>query len=857
MTVFGEKVFTDIVKDVIGNDPVLDQFDISYAASFYGSMGDDYVTGTMVSIVPASLSGKSKKFGANLVTGSRGKYFSRYYADAVPLSESLLSPEAISNPYLSFRLVRPNEKSNRSFRFVSHYDSDERFYDTCLPDFSKCLAANSAAPWASLPSAAALWWPSPYVTVDPFSNTGYITFNNPYRDDEKQSIRDPYSDNDWTWSYPYENRYSPESRLITPEKKLGIDTAEYGFNGTTYEKLSVPKKFNGLIPILPGRNPIKNRFSGSRSGLRFVGVLTGSAAADDASYFLTAPSTDARQDDFFGSDYILPGDVYFDKEQKFDYITYFNGLVPPWSQATKPVPAPLTGTMTYKDTVKFLFGFGDLNNMAYGYKQLDLSVGLTGTITERFESISAKTPAYSIPASSLDDVAGLDGPVFKFNWSASPTANAWTVVNQNATLGSYNFFAYPTPPGPPPPVGGVYWTAADGGNRILVSDNDVANGGSMIEPPSLAAYTTSIACVDITSSVPWSLKYKRAVNSHTSDGLFTYFSSIPGFPTLRDSVGQFTPFWPLEFVRGNVATPGGSAYEELTQFDLMSEGSTDTYPVQISTLLGYTTSSFVPNELPLTPGEYRLCFAFIKSGSLISVPDGAAIDNLEVKYWLPKAYSDMVNMPKAGANNYPEFRKTVGDARHRPIPLPSNTYPYNEPSIISGSAAAYSSYNYSVSPIIRGWKYGLYSGFSQNTKAVFRRDKYGQFRDMLEQRQYSKFVSVQRSPTDDEAITFNNEVKEKGEKPDPVGQTGNISPSPVTVNFVRQRLTRDERGIGDIYNESVQPSLTYSQNLSYEVTSSLPYFDGIARHRSEEELKNVKNFILTSVSIGPSGITVT
>lgn len=41
---------------------------------------------------------------------------------------------------------------------------------------------------------------------------------------------------------------------------------------------------------------------------------------------------------------------------------------------------------------------------------------------------------------------------------------------------------------------------------------------------------------------------------------------------------------------------------------------------------------------------------------------------------------------------------------------------------------------------IRGWKYGLLSGFETMRTAVFRRDQFGQFRDMLEQRNYGKIL---------------------------------------------------------------------------------------------------------------------
>jgi hypothetical protein len=40
---------------------------------------------------------------------------------------------------------------------------------------------------------------------------------------------------------------------------------------------------------------------------------------------------------------------------------------------------------------------------------------------------------------------------------------------------------------------------------------------------------------------------------------------------------------------------------------------------------------------------------------------------------------------------------------------------------------------------IRGWRYGCISGFPYYTNCIFRSSRYGQFRDMFEQRKYTKF----------------------------------------------------------------------------------------------------------------------
>lgn len=119
----------------------------------------------------------------------------------------------------------------------------------------------------------------------------------------------------------------------------------------------------------------------------------------------------------------------------------------------------------------------------------------------------------------------------------------------------------------------------------------------------------------------------------------------------------------------------------------------------------------------------------------------------------------------------------------------------NAPDYVSYSFDPPSSrtYSFGAKPIIRGWKYGLINGIRTVTRAIWRRDHYGQFRDMLEQRMNTKFA---------------NDID------------GSVSDAPVMVSFL------------DAYSRGVRaPSVTDSSNLSYEATSSLPYFDGDIRNR--------------------------
>ncbi len=104
----------------------------------------------------------------------------------------------------------------------------------------------------------------------------------------------------------------------------------------------------------------------------------------------------------------------------------------------------------------------------------------------------------------------------------------------------------------------------------------------------------------------------------------------------------------------------------------------------------------------------------------------------------------------------------------------------------------------SPTAMIRGWRYGMLNAFPTYTTSVFRRDRFGQFRDMLEQRVDGKF--------------YNSNVQNN--------IAAGVKDSPVQVKFY------DQKGA------STSAVRTLSSNLSTEATSSLPYTDGVARNRS-------------------------
>ncbi|MFN9954505.1 MAG: hypothetical protein ACK55I_15530, partial [bacterium] len=111
-------------------------------------------------------------------------------------------------------------------------------------------------------------------------------------------------------------------------------------------------------------------------------------------------------------------------------------------------------------------------------------------------------------------------------------------------------------------------------------------------------------------------------------------------------------------------------------------------------------------------------------------------------------------------------------------------------------------------PQLRGWKYGLYSGINTPTSAVWRRGKYGQFRDMLEQRIFTKYTLIEQQ----EPYSY----PRKGIKRTVDG--------PIKVNFVSgSAIYADTLDYVTATNPSYNP---YDSGIyDYEYRSGQPFFD--------------------------------
>jgi hypothetical protein len=114
-----------------------------------------------------------------------------------------------------------------------------------------------------------------------------------------------------------------------------------------------------------------------------------------------------------------------------------------------------------------------------------------------------------------------------------------------------------------------------------------------------------------------------------------------------------------------------------------------------------------------------------------------------------------------------------------------------------------------------GFAYGIQNTRPQYTKAIFRSNKYGQFRDMLEQRRYGKFfVDVGKK------ISFNS----------PSGFGSSIFGFGEEEGVVACYFVNGNNGV-----EFVNPYSTDSCNMDFEASSSCPFVDGKSLNREPTE----------------------
>lgn len=283
---------TNAIHETIGNEPVLDQFDVEARSSYCGSSTDDYITGSL--LTRRSLGGKSF-----FVEGSRGKVFSKYLArsQAVPAETPYTGYEATFNTSKAFRLQPWFERVGND-RVVQATSTAERYYDSMMPSPRSCFKVNGAQIFV-LAAGSLLEYAGPYNVGRP--GVGYMFFNS-------YGPAVGIYDDTWTWSYPFEPRYSRATRelnlksIMTSNSRYdqGAGTAVKINKQTLTDLIFVNRGNYGFSRGTPGNSPVNNSYESW---------------------------TDVNL-----------------------------------SSNTTPLT---TGSMTFDDMAKALFGFGDANNVAY------------------------------------------------------------------------------------------------------------------------------------------------------------------------------------------------------------------------------------------------------------------------------------------------------------------------------------------------------------------------------------------------------------------------------------------------------------------------------------------------------------
>jgi len=302
-----------------------------------------------------------------------------------------------------------------------------------------------------------------------------------------------------------------------------------------------------------------------------------------------------------------------------------------------------------------------------------------------------------------------------------------------------------------------------------------------------------------TKSFPFEPRYsgiKREKTQNFSNVKASYFASF-----LDDSAANFASL-PISIKKNNLIVGTVGTFRNSTIRQKKA-------PLEPGYLLGDNSKIQYWDHLWAVDADTSRKFGTISLGTLCVTGSCSNQDTIKVLFGFGDSNTifytgsylnsnNPTNHAMMGTNNWPEFRK---------YNLTSGDY-----SLFSGKYEGVTGSTWCIGPIIRGWKYGLYNGLPDFSSAYFRQGRYGQFRDMLEQRQFTKYFK------ENNVAALANAVTNLG-----------IGDSPVTVKF----LDSDEN--------LTDPVRTQSQNLSFEATSSLPFFDLQQRNRPDvDPLSNLK-----------------
>jgi hypothetical protein len=319
-----QAVGSNTVHEIIGGDPILDQFDVGYRNEYTGSFTDNVMLGSLTQ------------------TTTRDRKLSRLNARLAPPLTTNITDTQI-NPYKSYRVQQWWERDG-SVRLAQFMDPTERYWDSMMPGVNECFSADGCGVFVTPPGSF-----GDFRQVDPGS-TGSISTFNPKRnhpgwimmDNLNPSLVSSYNaviNGNWNRSYPFEPRYQGVSRQLDSGRSL---VATY-----TYQPTSSPV----VSPITP--TPVD-------------GLILGT----------TGLGTSVLNFTLFGG-----GVSYIRNSQNFDWFVDCNLTSKLTNNTVTPtIPASMypTGTMNAANTNRVLFGFGD-RNTCYQVTNQDGTKSLLGT----------------------------------------------------------------------------------------------------------------------------------------------------------------------------------------------------------------------------------------------------------------------------------------------------------------------------------------------------------------------------------------------------------------------------------------------------------------------------------------------
>lgn len=253
---------SDAVHELIGAEPVLDQFEVAYRFELSGSYTDNVITGSLVSVLPLNTVLNDVDQNGNLVTtslkstqivtGTRGLAYSSLTADSSLLPETPLASNTVAGPYLqsqfdfpfkSTRLVQNHERAGDP-RVTTFIDSTERWYDSMMPSVFEAFAADGTGIFIAPSGSKTTAFANPYQ-VSGLGVVGSLAQGWIYFDGQTELSFPTIVNANWTKAFPFEPRYSGISRQQRIEKSF---LASYQFDGST------------LVPIQP--TPVNGFFFG-------------------------------------------------------------------------------------------------------------------------------------------------------------------------------------------------------------------------------------------------------------------------------------------------------------------------------------------------------------------------------------------------------------------------------------------------------------------------------------------------------------------------------------------------------------------------------------------------------------------